>query len=1105
MRPALRSFGLLLPCCLMSSPASLGALPNGQETVVVIGDRHVWSRRPEGLDQPPAPAAASIPLTESPRGVYLQGPFVSVQVNVNASGNNIVGDAANEPTITVNLQDRTKMAIAWRQFDTISSSFRQAGRAYTLNGGATWTFPGSLDPGVFRSDPVLDSDALGNFYFSSLRNTNPFTAQVFKSLDSGVTWGPAIPASGGDKQWLAVDDRASGMGAGHIYHHWNIQFSCCGSTDFTRSINAGASYQAPTRIPQPSMKWGTSDVGPDGTLYIAGATLNQTSHVVARSSNAKDPGVTPTFELVNSVNLGGLTGGFGPSDPNPGGLLGQVSVAADPSTPNRVYMLGSVIPASGNPMDVMFVRSANRGQSWSPPLRVNDDPASGAFHWFGTMSVAPNGRIDVIWNDTRNSGAANLSQTYYAFSVDTGFTWSANVSMTPTWNSHVGWPQQNKIGDYYHMNSDNGGASLAYATTFNGEQDVYFLRIPADCNGNGAPDDEDVAGGAPDCNDNEIPDTCEPTADCNSTGTQDICDIAAGSPDCNVNLVPDSCEGLTDCDADGQPDPCEVAAGGPDCNQNDVPDSCDITGGFSQDANGDSVPDECEGACCRCDQSCSFTTAAVCAALPGFYMGSGSSCASVVCGAPNNTCAGRTVLLSYPIQTTTFHNDCATNDAPTSVNCGGASPALADIWYQYVAPCTGTVRASLCGTTNFDSFMAVYGGAVSCSCSQTSTSHIACGDDTCGVGGGPSLVTFSATAGRCYLIRIAGWNGARGHGTLQISYDTACDPTPPAPTAASGEVDKNRALSVAMPTISGPGAATALRVRLIELQEPVPPNAPQFPPPDFSGFESGPGCTDPAGCIRWVGPPATYLEAQDLPDRGGFRAALLQCAPHYRNWSNEDPLHIIGAEVVPSSTYEAEHVSNICMGNEDTCPYVSAPLTLRTGRFGDVVAPFQPPSGTPQPEGVDVAALVNKFKSLPGAPSKPVAQLQPNLVDLNADRDALDIATTVDAFKGFAYPYSGPCPCPSPVACSAIPCDSNGDCSSVIGPGALCRRTCSSGANVGLDCASDKHCNYCIGGSFDGLPCDPPMLSACPGGACSGDGVCELAGVCRDACGRCTP
>ena len=44
----------------------------------------------------------------------------------------------------------------------------------------------------------------------------------------------------------------------------------------------------------------------------------------------------------------------------------------------------------------------------------------------------------------------------------------------------MGYPNQDKLGDYYDMVSDNTGAYLAYAATFNGGQDVYFLRIDAE-------------------------------------------------------------------------------------------------------------------------------------------------------------------------------------------------------------------------------------------------------------------------------------------------------------------------------------------------------------------------------------------------------------------------------------------------------------------------------------------------------------------------------------------------------------------------------------------------------------------------------------------------
>ena len=80
-------------------------------------------------------------------------------------------------------------------------------------------------------------------------------------------------------------------------------------------------------------------------------------------------------------------------------MLGQVSVAA--ATNGNLYVLGSVDPPGADPLDVMFIRSTNGGTTWSTPIRVNNNPAGdNSYQWFGTMSVAPNGRIDAIWNDT---------------------------------------------------------------------------------------------------------------------------------------------------------------------------------------------------------------------------------------------------------------------------------------------------------------------------------------------------------------------------------------------------------------------------------------------------------------------------------------------------------------------------------------------------------------------------------------------------------------------------------------------------------------------------------------------------------------------------------
>ncbi|MEQ1905848.1 MAG: sialidase family protein [Pirellulaceae bacterium] len=399
-----------------------------------------------------------------------------VQVNTNSLGNDIIGDAANEPSIAVDPTNPNRMAIGWRQFDTITNNFRQAGVAYTTNGGLTWT-SSVLTPGLFRSDPVLDSDADGNFYYSSLSSVTK--AEVFKSINGGATWGPPINSYGGDKQWLAVD-RTNGPGRGNIYQHWNVQFSNVTDTSFTRSTNGGASYDFPTTGPNPFSKWGTMDVGPNGTLYIAGAALNTNNgHLFAKSTNAQNVGQTPTF-TTQSISLGGTTATGGV---NPAGLLGQVSIATDHSFTSKrgnIYVLGSVNPVGTDPLDVMFIRSTDDGQTWSAPIKINDNPlGEDSYQWFGTMAVAPNGRIDVVYNDTGVAANNALSVLNYAYSWDGGLTWLGNMALTAPFNHSLGYPSQNKLGDYYDMVSDNFGASLAFSATFTGGQDVYYMRINA--------------------------------------------------------------------------------------------------------------------------------------------------------------------------------------------------------------------------------------------------------------------------------------------------------------------------------------------------------------------------------------------------------------------------------------------------------------------------------------------------------------------------------------------------------------------------------------------------------------------------------------------------
>jgi len=569
-----------------------------------VGPTAVWVR--------PARVEFSQPRIDS----MSFGPFPSVQVNVDHLGRNILGDAANEPSIAVDPTDPSRMAIGWRQFDAVESPFRQAGYGYTRDGGKTWTFPGSLTPGVFGSDPVLRSDPDGVLYYLSI---NDEEMRLFKSYNGGAKWeylrvAPEIR----DKPWMAVD-RTDGPGRGFGYIGWGRAL--------IRSTDGGKSF---------GPEWGgvlsqALDVGADGTLYVAAGTS------AWRSAGAPDRNRQPMLSP-RSTPSDAPRAAFR-RDPNrPIGSYGQSWIAPSrPEGPFRgyAYMLAHVLARedANDPMDLMVWRRLE-GNDWSPGVLVNDDPpGEQAWQWFGTLTLAPNARLDAVWYDTREKQVSNLSQLFHSSSVDGGRTWSRNVAVSPVFDSQIGHPYgSGKLGDYIDAVSDDAGVNVAYAATFNGEQDVYFVRIDEfDCNGNQVPDGTDIAiGRSEDCTGNGIPDECE--ADCNGNRIADSCDVARGvsadcghngvpdecEKDCNGNLIADSCELAAgqdaDCDWNGTLDSCDIAEGrsddcnrnavpdrcdiafqrSPDCNDNDVPDECEIRAGTSFDLNKNNVPDECE-------------------------------------------------------------------------------------------------------------------------------------------------------------------------------------------------------------------------------------------------------------------------------------------------------------------------------------------------------------------------------------------------------------------------------------------------------------------------------------------------------------------------------
>ncbi|MCH7995753.1 MAG: hypothetical protein IIB57_15100, partial [Planctomycetes bacterium] len=112
-------------------------------------------------------------------------------------------------------------------------------------------------------------------------------------------------------------------------------------------------------------------------------------------------------------------------------------------------------------------------------------------------------------------------------------------------------------------------------------------------------------------------------------------------------------------------------------------------------------------------------------------------------------------------------NICATDDGPgLQAGEGGCASSLPgdadlheDVWYSYVAEACGELTIDSCfDDADFDQMIAVYDAANGCPLLRSD--EIACNDDACGIGAGPSKVTVDVEEGQELLIRVGGLNNS---------------------------------------------------------------------------------------------------------------------------------------------------------------------------------------------------------------------------------------------------------------------------------------------------------------------------------------------------------
>ena len=164
-----------------------------------------------------------------------------------------------------------------------------------------------------------------------------------------------------------------------------------------------------------------------GTAYVAWVTryanLTPSPSAAHFLSTSTDRGKTWTttqitpFVRENINNFGGYMLQWSPE----GGSRGSLHLVYE----------GSKRPEISNEADVFYRRSTDAGKTWTEPKVLNDDdPSKVFFSGLPHLEVAPNGRLDAAWFDTRSDPGVSSNDVYYTFSTDNGETWSQNQRIT---------------------------------------------------------------------------------------------------------------------------------------------------------------------------------------------------------------------------------------------------------------------------------------------------------------------------------------------------------------------------------------------------------------------------------------------------------------------------------------------------------------------------------------------------------------------------------------------------------------------------------------------------------------------------------------------------
>ncbi len=346
---------------------------------------------------------------------------------------------------------------------------------YSFNQGLSWAGSVFGAGEVNKGDPSTAISLTGRWFVGKIGAD--WGQSVAWSDNKGQTWNNVVVAEGPsffgllDKNHLWIDNALSSPFQGNLYVAWTNFIPGSPDTNqvqISRSTDNGLSWTSPYTISfdvnAGKLNHGVNlHTGPEGEVYAAWSiydTWPSDEQAIGFCKSIDGGGVfTPATRIINNIKgiRASMTGKQMRVNAFP-------SMAVDISTgpySGTIYLVFTNIgyPGinTGNDMDIYMIKSSDEGETWSLPVRVNQDPAGlGKQHFFPWITCDPvTGGLCVIFYDDRNVGSTEV-EVFVAWSYDGGLTWNdfrvSDFSFTP---APIPGLAVNYFGDYIGIQSRN--------------------------------------------------------------------------------------------------------------------------------------------------------------------------------------------------------------------------------------------------------------------------------------------------------------------------------------------------------------------------------------------------------------------------------------------------------------------------------------------------------------------------------------------------------------------------------------------------------------------------------------------------------------------------